>query len=138
MDAAGICEFLNANPVFFLATQDGQQPRVRGMLLYRADRESIIFHLSKNKEVHRQIQANPKVELCFYDSKEGIQIRVAGEAYLDESLDLKKEILAKHDFLKPLVEKNGFETFAVYRVKGGVATLWSMAAIGAPKEYIQL
>jgi pyridoxamine 5'-phosphate oxidase len=138
MDSIKIFEFLNSNPVFYLATTEGNQPRVRAMLLYRADTAGILFHLGKNKEVHQQLQANPKVELCFHNASDGIQIRVAGEVFLDESLELKKEIVARHDFLKPMIEKAGYEALGVYRMTGGIASTWSMATIGAPKTYVRL
>ncbi|MCU0915360.1 MAG: pyridoxamine 5'-phosphate oxidase family protein [Planctomycetes bacterium] len=39
-----ILEFVNANPLCHLATCEGQQPRVRGMMMYRADAAGLIFH----------------------------------------------------------------------------------------------
>jgi pyridoxamine 5'-phosphate oxidase len=133
-----IFNFLNRNPVFYLATLEGTQPRVRAMLLYRADADGIVFHTGPHKEMHGQIQANPDVELCFYNADEGIQIRVSGKAYLDEDLRLKKEMVEKHDFLKPMIAKSGYEALAVYRIKEGTASLWSMADISAPKRFVQL
>lgn len=65
---------MNQNPVFHLATVEGKQPHVRGMLLYRADENGIIFHTSSAKEVYQQMISNAKVELCF--QAEGTQIRV--------------------------------------------------------------
>ncbi len=87
-----IFKLLNENPVFYLATMDGDQPRVRGMLLYKADENGIIFHTSDEKEVFSQIKKNPKAELCF--SANGIQIRVTGvlEQVSDEKL--RAEIFA--------------------------------------------
>jgi pyridoxamine 5'-phosphate oxidase len=138
MNREEIFNFLNRNPVFYLATLEGTQPRVRAMLLYRADAEGIVFHTGTHKEMHGQIQANPAVELCFYNPDERIQIRVSGKAYLDGDFQLKKEMVEKHDFLKPLIAKAGFEALAVYRIKEGVALLWSLADIGAPKCFVQL
>ena len=60
-----IFKLMNENPVFHLATMDGDQPRVRGMLLFRADEEGIIFHTASTKDVFQQIMKNPKAELCF-------------------------------------------------------------------------
>lgn len=138
MNREEIFNFLNHNPVFYLATVEGNQPRVRAMLLFRADADGIVFHTGAYKEMHGQIQANPEVELCFYNAVEGIQIRATGKAYLDEDLQLKKEIVEKHDFLKPMIAKAGFEALAVYRIKEGTASLWSKADIGAPKRFVQL
>lgn len=41
MEEKKIYELLNANLGFYLATMDGDQPRVRGMMLFRADENSI-------------------------------------------------------------------------------------------------
>ena len=49
-----------------------------------------------------------------------------GTAELVEDLDLKKEIVQKRPFLKPFVEQGGYEQMAVYRVKNGKATVWTM------------
>jgi uncharacterized pyridoxamine 5'-phosphate oxidase family protein len=133
-----ILDFLNQNPVFSLATTEGTQPRVRSMLLYRAAASGLVFHTGSRKDLHRQLQANPLVELCFYNADQDLQFRISGKATLEADLELKKEIVARHDFLKPLVESQGYESLAVYRVKRCLATPWTMASIGAPKEYIPI
>jgi len=66
MDKNEIFNLINQNPVFFLAITDGDQPRVRGMLLYRADESGIIFHTGAMKDLYTQVTKNNKVELCFY------------------------------------------------------------------------
>jgi len=77
-------DLMNANPAFHLATVEGKQPRVRGMLLYKADEAGVIFHTGTMKDVFKQIMENPRVELCFNDFKKGIQLRVSGELELVE------------------------------------------------------
>jgi uncharacterized pyridoxamine 5'-phosphate oxidase family protein len=78
---------------------------------------------------------NPQVEMCF--SKD-IQIRVSGTVELVEDIGLKKEIVQNRPFLKPWVEQAGYEPFAIYRMKNGVATIWTMETNFAPKTYIEL
>ena|SRR3990172_8050580 len=140
MDRGEIFGFLNANPVFHLATVEGNKPRVRGMLLFRADETGILFHTGKMKDLHRQLTENPHVEMCFGNGifEDLIQIRVSGTAELVEELELKKEIVRHRDFLKPWVDQAGYEPLAVYRVKNGVATIWTMKTNLAPKESIGL
>lgn len=133
-----ILEFLNQNPVFYLATTEGNQPRVRAMLMARADSSGILFHVGKNKDLYRQLEANPAVELCYYNAADGIQVRVTGTARREENIELKKEIVEKHDFLKPMVEKAGYDFLALYRLAGGTATVWKMSEIAAPKTFITL
>ncbi|MCL5024140.1 MAG: pyridoxamine 5'-phosphate oxidase family protein [Nitrospirae bacterium] len=140
MNKSELFEFLNANPIFHLATVEGNKPRVRGMMMYRADENGILFHTGKGKDLHRQLSANPQVEMCFNNGKfeDLIQIRVSGRVELVEDLNLKKEIVEKRAFLKPWVEQMGYEPLAVYRMKNGVAALWTMKTNFAPKEYVML
>ena len=63
MNEKEIYALMNANPVFHLATVEGDQPRVRGMLLFRADENGLIFHTASTKDVYTQIMNNPKVEM---------------------------------------------------------------------------
>ena len=44
MEEQKIYELINENLGFYLATMDGDQPRVRGMMLFRADKNGIVFH----------------------------------------------------------------------------------------------
>jgi uncharacterized pyridoxamine 5'-phosphate oxidase family protein len=140
MNKQEILEFLNANPVCHLATVEGDKPHVRAVLLYRADENGLIIHTGKMKDLHRQLSANPNVEMSFNNGKfeDLIQIRISGAVELVEDIDLKKEIVQKRPFLKPWVERDGYELMAVYRVKNGVATIWTMKTNLAPKEFIQL
>ena len=140
MNKNEIFGFLNSNPVFHLATVEGNKPHVRGLLLYRADENGLVFHTGKMKDLHRQLTANPHVEMCFSNGKfeDLVQIRVSGAVELVEDLELKKEIVQKREFLKPWVERGGYGPLAVYRLRKGTATIWTMKTNFAPKEYIEL
>lgn len=138
MNKSEILEFLNAHPACFLATVVGNKPHVRGVLMYRADEDGIIFHTGKMKDLHRELTENPQVELCFTNGKYDFQIRVSGAAELVEELELKKEIVEKRPFLKPWVAQSGYDPMAVYRVRKGRANVWSLAANFAAKEFIEL
>lgn len=144
MDKKEILKLMNSNPAFFLATTEGNQPRVRGMLLYKADESGIIFHTGTMKDVYKQIVNNKKVELCFNDFKEGIQVRVAGDLEIVNDNDLKDEICQhpSRSFLKPWRESGELEdfynTFAVFILKNGIASTWTMENNFAPKEEIKL
>lgn len=138
MNQAEVYAFLSANPVFHLATLDGDQPRVRGMLLYRADERGILFQTGKMRELYRQLAANPRVELSFHNGSEEdlTQVRVSGTVELLEDLKLKQEIVSKRDFLKPLVEREGYDPLAVFRVTNGVASIWRMSSNLQPKTLV--
>jgi pyridoxamine 5'-phosphate oxidase len=132
-----ILEFLNENPSFSLATCDGKIPHVRILMLHKADENGIYFMVGKFKDVYRQLCLNPLVELCFH--KDNFQVRISGNAEnLDRDLDLKKEILEARPFMKLWIEQTGLKYMAVFRVKNGVATTWSLDTEMQPKDLIRL
>lgn len=144
MNKAEAYEMMNANLGFFLATCEDGQPRVRGMMLYRADEEGILFHTGTSKDVYAQIIKNPKVEMCFNDFKAGVQLRVAGELEAVDDNALKDEIAGHptRGFVKAWRENGVFNDFyadfIVFRMRGGRATIWTMEKNFAPKETLEL
>jgi pyridoxamine 5'-phosphate oxidase len=138
MTKAEILAALNANPTCHLATVEGNKPHVRGMGMYKADESGIYFQAWKIKDIHKQIVANPEVELCF-NTKDGKQIRISGRLEILEDLALKKEVEAKRAFMTPIIkERGGYDVVAMYRLKKGKAFIWTMADNFAPKTYIEL
>jgi len=108
--------------------------------VYRADENGLVFHTGKMKDIHRQLTTDPHVEMCFNNGKfeDLIQIRVSGSVELVENMELKKEIVKKREFLKPWVERDEYGFLAVYRMRKGVATIWTMKTNFTPKEFIEL
>ncbi len=101
-----------------------------------ADEQGLIFQTVDGKDLPKQMKENPSVEVCFYNMKENVQVRVAGKATLIEDLDLKKKIAEQRPFLKPLIEKKGFDVMPVFRIVDCVACTWTMATNFAPKQYV--
>lgn len=131
-------EGMNKNPAFHLATVEGDRPHVRGMLLYRADENGIIFHTASSKDVYQQMKANPKVELCFQAN--GTQIRVQGEVEQIEDEALKDEIRnhPSRKFLQAWKELGVDNLLSVFCVKNGRATTWTMESNFDKTEWINL
>ena len=138
MDKSEILTFLNANQVCFLATVEGTLPRVRGMMLYRADEHGIIFHSGQGKEVCEQLAINPSVEICVFNQQDMVQVRVSGTAEFLDDLALKKEIVAARPFMQPMVDQFGYDPLLVFRVKDCTATVWTMATNMESKSYVKL
>ncbi len=142
MTAQEIFDIATKSVLFHLATVEGDQPRVREMMLYKADENGIVFHTSALKDLCKQVKSNPKVELCF--NYESMQVRIFGE--LEEILDTKfKDEITEHPsrkFLKAWKESGELEdfykNFTVYSLKNGVASVWTKETNFVPKEYIQL
>ena len=145
MQKEQIFEILNKNPVLFLATLDGNEPRVRGMLLYKADENGIVFHTGPHKDVFHQISKQPSVEMCFYDAAQNIQIRVRG--VLEKIDDIKyKEEIANHPsrvFMQGWKKNcaaidDFYNMFSVFCLKNGKANVWTFESNFTPKEDIPL
>jgi len=138
MNEKEMYELMNANPVFHLATVEGDQPRVRGMLLFRADENGIIFHTASTKDVYAQIKKNPKVEMCFFG--EGTQIRVTGvlEQVIDE--ELKEEIFnhPSRKFLQAWKAKGIDGLLQIFVMKKCSAVTWTMETNFDEKKPIEL
>lgn len=141
MTRAEIISFAATNPACHLATVDENgAPHVRGMYLYRADDNGFVFHTGTFKHVCRQIEHDPRAEICFSDLRQGIQVRVAGRLERLDDQAFKEEIVADptRAFLRPWIEKNGYDQFVVYRLPGGTATVWTMATNFAPAEQVDI
>lgn len=138
MTSKEILKLVNENPAFHLATVDGDQPRVRGMLLFRADENGFIFHTASTKDVFRQMKENPKAEMCF--SCGGTQIRVTGvmEQVFDE--ELRAEIFAhpSRKFLQAWVANGIDNLLQVFIMKDCSAVIWTMETNFEPKKTIEL
>lgn len=138
MNKAEILAFLNSNPACHLATVEGDKPRVRGMLMYRADDRGILFHTGDFKDLYRQLKDNKNVELCFYNPGSNTQVRVCGTAEFVEDQNVKEEMVEARGFLKALVQARGYDVLKVFRVTDGTATVWTWESNLAPKEYTRL
>lgn len=139
-----IYELMQNNPIFHLATMEEDQPRVRGMMLYKADENGIVFHTSALKPLYKQIKSNSKAELCFWDMQRNIQVRVTGILEEIEDNDVKDEIYShpSRSFLKGLKESGTLEefykNFIVLKLQKGSAVVWTMETNLMPKETIVL
>ena len=131
-------EFAAKNPVCSIATIDGNRPRVRMIMLYQADENGIIFVTGRQKDLNKQLQANPAAEMCFYNADEGRMVRIEGSVMSLDDLELKKKVVEKFTFLKPVVESMGYDVMVCYRLDSAKATSWTMETNLEPKQYIDL
>lgn len=142
MNNEEIYELMNQNPSFFLATTENNIPFVRGMLLYRADKDGIIFHSSVSKDVYRHLKQNPNAELCFTSGM--TQLRVSGIVTIENSKALTDQIMGHpsrkflSDWKDSFSGDDFYNEFVVFRMKGGKATLWNLATNLLPKEFVTL
>ena len=93
-----VYQFLDDANTYYLATVEGDQPRVRAFgtaLLYDG---KLYIQTGKVKPVSHQIAENPKVEICAF--KGGKWVRIAGELVNDDNRDVKVAMLEKMPSLK--------------------------------------
>ncbi len=138
MNQVEIMEFINKNPIFALATCIDGVPYVRNMMLAFADSRGIIFSTGKDKDVCKQIQTNPKIEMCFYSHADEKQLRIAATTEEIDDIELKQAIVEKFEFLKPWIDAAGYDVLATFKIKDAQAVTWTMATNDQPKEYITL
>ena len=115
-------EFLKSCGVYYLATVDGDKPRVRPFGTAEIFEDHLYIQTGKSKDVSKQIAANPNVELCAF--KDGKWIRVAGKLIRDDRVEAKKDMLDKNPTLRGMYDENDDNTEVLY-FESGVATIAS-------------
>ena len=105
-------EFLKECGVYFLATTEGDQPRVRPFGTAEIFEEHLYIQTGKSKDVYKQIEKNPNVEMCGF--KEGKWIRVTGKLIPDDRIEAKKDMLDKNPDLRRMYDENDDNTIVLY------------------------
>ena len=123
-------EFLKNSGVYYLATVDGDQPRVRPFGVAEIFEDKLYIQTGKSKDVSKQIQINNNVELCAFNN--GRWIRVTGKLIRDERVEAKKDILDKNPNLRGMYNENDDNTEVLYFEKAK-AVIYSFT--DAPVEY---
>lgn len=107
-----VYEFLKACGVYYLATMEGDQPRVRPFGTIDLYDGRLYFQTGKSKDVANQLKANPKIELC--GMYEGRWIRVEAEAVLDENIEAQVHMLDNYPELKEMYAPGDGNTEVYY------------------------
>jgi len=123
-----IWEFLKSCGVYYLATVDGDKPKVRPFGTAEIFEDHLYIQTGKSKDVSKQIQTNPNVELCAF--KDGKWIRVSGKLVRDDRVEAKKDMLDKNPDLRGMYNENDDNTEVLY-FESGVAVISSFT--DAPK-----
>jgi len=130
MNLQNCIKFANENPVCYLATTEGDQPRVRGLLMWFANEDGFYFATLSPKEMSQQLKQNPKVEVCFYNNPSELsgakQMRLTGKAEFVNDEALKKRITEERKFLESLVGKPLGPLWEIFRIHAGEAHFWTL------------
>ena len=125
-----IYEFIKKCGTYYLATVENDQPRNRPFGTINIFEGKLYIQTGKSKEVSKQIQKNPKVELCCFDGASGQWLRLAGELVRDDRREAKADMLAHYPELGRMYSADDDNTEVLY-FKNATATLSSFSA--APK-----
>lgn len=120
-----IYEFLKQAGVYYLATVEGDQPRVRPFGTIDVFEGRLYIQTGLSKPVARQMLANPHVELCAF--REGKWIRVTAEAVHDPRVEAEAHMLDAHPELKGMYSAGDGNT-AVFALTNGSAVIASFGA----------
>lgn len=115
-----VCEFLKNAEVYYLATVEGDQPRVRPFGTINEFEGKLYIQTGKKKPTSKQIAANPKAELCAF--KDGEWIRVSCELVEDDSFEARKSMLDAYPDLRNMYDEND-ENTQVFYMKNATATI---------------
>ena len=93
-----VYEFLKTAGTYYLATVEGNQPRVRPFGTIDLFEDKLYIQTGKVKDVSKQLAANPKAEICAF--KDGVWLRVSGELVNDDRVEAKAHMLDSYPDLK--------------------------------------
>ena len=120
-----IGDFLKETGVFFLATADGDQPKLRPLGAYLEMDGKVIFGVGNFKNVYKQLIANPKAEICAFN--DGKWIRIVCELIPDDRVSAKKDMLDKNESLRSMYNENDDNTIVFY-MRNATATISSFTS----------
>lgn len=120
-----VYDFLKKCGTYYLATVEGEQPRVRPFGTVDLFEGKLYLQTGLSKSVAQQLKADPKVELCAFDGERWL--RVAATAVYDDNLEAQKHMLAAYPSLQAMYQPGDGNT-AVYYLKDATATFSSFTA----------
>ena len=107
-----VYDFLKKAEVYYLATVEGDQPRVRPFGTVNEFEGKLYIQTGKIKPTSRQLAENPKAEICAFF--EGAWIRVTCELIEDDRFEAKKSMLDAYPNLRHMYDENDGNTQVLY------------------------
>ncbi|SEI90006.1 Uncharacterized protein, pyridoxamine 5'-phosphate oxidase (PNPOx-like) family [Lachnospiraceae bacterium A10] len=118
-------KFLKEAETYYLATVEGDQPRVRPFGTAHIFEGKLYIQTGKVKDVSKQLHANPKAEICAF--RNGTWLRVAGELIPDERREAKVAMLEAYPSLQKMYSADDDNTEVLY-FKDATATFYSFTS----------
>ncbi|ODA39439.1 pyridoxamine 5'-phosphate oxidase family protein [Desulfosporosinus sp. BG] len=123
-----VFDFLKKCQTYYLATVDGDQPRVRPFGTVNIFEGKLYIQTGKVKDVSKQMTANPKIEICAFNGQEWIRIQAV--AVEDDRVEAKQSMLDSYPSLQSRYSATDDNTQALY-LQDAVATIATFT--GEPK-----
>ena len=120
-----VIEFLDDAQTYYLATVEGDQPRVRPFGTALIYNDKLYIQTGKVKAVSKQLAANPKAEICAFNN--GSWIRIAGELVNDDTREAKTLMLEKMPVLRNMYNEDDGNMQMLY-FKTAIVTISSFTA----------
>ena len=127
-----VCKFLKDASVYYLATVEGDQPRVRPFGTAHIFEGKLYIQTGKIKPTSKQLAANPKAEISAFHN--GTWIRIAGELVEDDRAEARKSMLDAYPQLRNMYHEDDGNTQVLY-FKNAVATFSSFTAASETVEF---
>jgi len=130
MNLQDCIKFATENPVCFVATAEGNQPRVRVIALWFANENGFYWGILSPKNVYKQLMVNPKVEVCFYDNNSdwlnAKQMRITGKMEFVNDPKLEKRAAEEGAPIEELVGKPIGHLWKTFRIHSGEAFFFTL------------
>lgn len=124
-----VYDFLKSCETYYLATVDGDQPKVRPFGTIDMFEEKLYIQTGKVKKVSKEMKENPKIEICAFNGTSWI--RLEAKAYLDERREARVHMLDAYPTLRKMYAPDDGNT-EVFRLEDVKAAIYSFTS--EPKE----
>ena len=119
-------DFANENKTCYLATADGDQPRVRALGMWYADETGFYFQAQTVKAMCKQLEKNPKVEVYFATKDFSKAMRVSGQVKFIDDPEIRAKCINDRPFVKNFgITEPGNPLLAVFHLYTGEAYFWT-------------
>ncbi|HCA05524.1 MAG TPA: NimC/NimA family protein [Ruminococcaceae bacterium] len=127
-----VYDFLKEAETYYLATVEGNQPRVRPFGTVNIFENKLYIQTGKSKPVSKQLAENPNGEICAF--KDGVWLRIAAEFVEDDRVEAKKAMLDAYPSLRAMYDENDGNT-QVFYMKNAKATFASFTSAPETVEF---
>lgn len=105
-------KFLKEAQTYYLATVEGDQPRVRPFGTAHIFEGKLYIQTGKVKDVSKQLHQNPKAEICAL--KDGEWLRVSGKLIEDDRVEARQSMLDAYPSLQKMYQADDGNTEVFY------------------------